>query len=56
VADFDVEDRPYDVPFNANGSPGVGGGTYDLGADEVRPTFADGFESGNTSRWSTTVP
>ncbi len=52
VADFDVEDRPYDVPFNANGSPGVGGGTYDLGADEVRPTFADGFETGNTSRWS----
>jgi predicted outer membrane repeat protein len=56
VNDLDGEARPYDLPWNANGSPGVGGGTYDLGADEVRPTFADGFESGDLSRWPIVAP
>ena len=34
-------------------------GPYDLGADERVPAsllFADGFETGNTSRWSATTP
>jgi len=28
----------------------------DIGADEFGPLFSDGFESGNTSAWSVTVP
>ena len=28
----------------------------DIGADEFAPMFADGFESGDTSAWSVTVP
>jgi hypothetical protein len=47
-ADIDGDSRGYDHPlFNIIGP-------YDLGADETGepPLFADGFESGNTSGWS----
>ena len=54
--DGDHEARGFDLSFNANGSPGVAGGLYDLGFDEVRPLFADGFATGNTSAWSSVVP
>ena len=35
---------------------GVAGGLFDLGFDEVRWLFADGFESGDTSAWSSVAP
>lgn len=55
--DIDAEARGLDDP----GVPNLFG-PYDLGADErpagpdPEPIFSDGFESGNTSAWSTTVP
>lgn len=54
--DGDHEARGFDLASNANGTPGVSGGIYDLGFDEVRPLFADGFESNNTAAWSAVVP
>lgn len=54
--DGDHEARGFDLASNANGTPGVTGGIYDLGFDEVRPLFVDGFVSGNTSAWSSVVP
>jgi hypothetical protein len=43
--DFDGDARP------------VAPGTIDVGADELEgPLFADGFESGDTTAWSATVP
>jgi hypothetical protein len=55
--DRDGENRGYDVAGNANGSPGLPGGLYDLGADEVRDLLlVDGFESGNTALWSGQSP
>lgn len=54
--DGDHEARGFELSFNANGTPGVPGGLYDLGFDEVRPLFADGFGTGNTSAWSAVVP
>lgn len=54
--DRDHEARGFDLAVNANGSPGVSGGIYDLGMDEVRPLFADGFGTGSASAWSTVVP
>ncbi len=30
-------------------------GAYDRGADEARPIFVDGFESGGTGGWSSAV-
>ena len=55
--DFDGQIRGFDNPLNPNGAPGIAGGVYDVGIDEVlatteTPLFADGFESGNTSAWS----
>jgi len=50
--DIDRENRPFDG--DGNGIP-----TIDIGADEVVPPgliFADGFETGDTSRWSQTMP
>ncbi|MGB5293308.1 MAG: choice-of-anchor Q domain-containing protein [Thermoanaerobaculia bacterium] len=32
------------------------GAGFDIGADEYGGIFADGFESGDTSEWSSTVP
>jgi len=49
--DIDVEQRGFDIASIPNIL-----GPYDRGADEVRPLFADGFESGNSSAWSSTVP
>ncbi len=54
--DRDHEARGFDLAANGNGSPGPVGGIFDLGMDEVRPLFADGFGTGNTSAWSATVP
>lgn len=50
-ADYDVDPRGWDDPSKPNSF-----GPYDLGADEARPLFMDGFESGDTSAWSTTAP
>jgi hypothetical protein len=54
--DGDGQGRGFDLPWNPNGSPGRSGGLFDLGFDEVRPLFADGFETGDTSRWSSATP
>lgn len=54
--DGDGEARGFDLPSNPNGSPGVTGGLFDLGFDEIRLLFADGFESGDTSAWSSVTP
>ena len=54
--DGDHEARGFDLAANPNGTPGASGGLYDLGFDEVRPLFADGFFSGNTSAWSSVAP
>jgi len=57
--DIDNEQRGFDLAGNPNGSPGVAGGIYDIGSDEVRVDtfiFADGFESNSTSAWSAAVP
>lgn len=52
--DIDHQVRGYEDPSLPNWY-----GPYDLGADERVPAsllFADGFETGNTSRWSATTP
>lgn len=54
--DIDYEPRGYDLAENPNGAPGVADGVFDIGFDEVRHFFYDGFESGDTSRWSSTSP
>ncbi len=51
--DFELEARTYDDPDAPEQMPN---GWRDLGADEVQPLFADGFESGTTSAWTLTVP
>ncbi len=50
--DGDHEARGFDLALNANGTPGVNGGLFDLGFDEVRPLFVGDFEVGNCSAWS----
>jgi len=54
-SDVDTEARGTDLPSAPNGV-----GVYDLGADEWSEAalvlFGDGFERGNTSAWSVTVP
>ncbi len=50
-SDFDLDGRGFDLVSHGNVH-----GFYDRGADEVVPVFANGFESGNTSAWSSTVP
>ena len=59
--DIEKQSRPVDEATNANGSPGQAGQIYDAGFDEVHanitiPIFIDGFESGNTSQWSSSTP
>ena len=54
--DGDNESRGLDYAGSTNGSPGPAGGIFDLGFDEHRPIFEDGFESGTTSAWSSTSP
>lgn len=59
--DMTYNTRPVDNASNPNGSPGVAGGIFDAGIHEVQGNiaesiFADGFESGTTSAWSSTAP
>jgi hypothetical protein len=50
--DIDNQLRNYDDPTDTNFL-----GLLDLGADEWRPDlFIDGFETGNTGRWSSSAP
>ncbi|MCU0305165.1 MAG: hypothetical protein MUC56_14025 [Thermoanaerobaculales bacterium] len=50
VLDPGDADLDFDAQPRSDGAP-------DIGADEIgQPVFADGFESGTTSFWSTTVP
>lgn len=49
--DVDLEQRGFDLASMPNIL-----GPYDRGADEFRALFADGFESGDSSQWSSTVP
>lgn len=63
TADRDISNnsRPVDNASNPNGSPGQAGGIFDAGLHEVQGNvsqsiFADGFESGDTSAWSSTSP
>ncbi len=53
--DIDGEPRGVDDPDVPDNFPGA---IFDIGADEAGPggIFADGFETGDTSRWSATVP
>lgn len=54
-ADYDLEGRGFDDPSEANFGSGT---TADAGADERTPiagVFFDGFEGGDTSRWSATA-
>lgn len=55
-ADILFAGRGHDHALNPNGAPGVSGGVQDAGAYEQHELFADGFESGDTSRWSSTAP
>lgn len=45
--------RGHDHPTDPNGGPGA---VFDLGAYEQWELFADGFETGDTTRWSQSVP
>ncbi|HSM51939.1 MAG TPA: hypothetical protein VLA75_11120, partial [Thermoanaerobaculia bacterium] len=57
--DGELQARGLDLPANPNGAPGVVGGTFDVGFDEVVPpelVFTDGFESGSTAAWSAKTP
>lgn len=54
-ADLDGRARGRDLLGNVNGAPGPNG-RFDVGAYELHDLFSDGFASGNTSRWSDTVP
>ena len=50
-SDYELDGRGYDHPLRPNVL-----GAYDRGADELRPLFADGFESGTTNAWQEVVP
>lgn len=52
AGDIDWQFRFFDLPSVPNDPYGA----YDLGADELWPLFSDGFESGNTSAWSSVAP
>ncbi len=59
--DFDGEARNVDHPANPNGSPGVGGGRFDIGFDEVPSSvvpeiFSDDFEGGTLGEWTLAAP
>jgi hypothetical protein len=54
--DIDLEPRGVDDPLTLDID-----GTFDVGADELQPDpnaliFSDGFESGDVSAWSSSVP
>lgn len=50
-SDYDVDARGWDLASKPNVF-----GPFDRGADEQRPLFADGFETGSTGSWSAVVP
>jgi hypothetical protein len=50
-ADADLDARGYDFTSQPDFV-----GPFDRGFDELRPLFADGFESGDTSAWSLAIP
>lgn len=52
VGDLDGRARGHDHPLDPDGQPGAAGGRQDAGAHELWELFADGFASGDTSRWS----
>jgi len=52
LPDPDGDVRGTDAANTANPT----GRTFDAGVDEVTYLFADDFETGNTSRWSSTIP
>lgn len=54
--DIDGVARGFNVLSNPDGTPGVSGGVYDIGADELRQLFVDGFEAGSVSTWSAVRP
>lgn len=57
--DIERQARGVDVASNPNGSPGIGGGRFDVGFDEVHSGLVlvvDGFESGNAAAWSVKFP
>lgn len=57
--DVELHVRGIDHPANANGAPGLAGGTFDAGFDEVVPPgylFSDGFEAGGLQVWSRKWP
>lgn len=56
IADVDPPGGAPTTDILGNPRPDVPGGVRDVGALEMRWIFADGFESGDTSAWSVTVP
>ena len=49
-----VEDRNHDILLDGQYAPDVGGFWVAIATDGL--IFADGFESGDTSAWSRSVP
>ncbi len=48
TTDIDIQERGQDWPGNPDGSPGIAGGLFDLGMDELtlpEELFSDGFEA-----------
>ena len=60
TTDITFQSRPVDEATNANGFPGISGGIFDAGMNEVHDMiftgiFSDGFETGDTAVWPSVV-